>query len=657
MLLRVVTLFSIMVSFLFVSCAPKHSEIVLAEVGGQEVTMEEFENIYAKNAGGVEKAKADSIQKLQNFLDLYVNFKMKLRDANVRGYASNKELNDELLDYKKKVGVSFLLEKQLVEPGVEELYNRRMIELRVSHIMLRPDNLGDEETSKLAQTILDSIKAGANFEEMVNKHTHDVYSRNTGGDIFYVTAGMLPANFENACYNTPVGQVHPEVVKTNFGYHLIKVTERRDRIPEVKASHILIDFNNADGVVDSIAAREKIDSIRTAIVNGADFAELAAIHSEDTGTKEVGGDLGYFQRRMMIKEFDETAFNLEVGELSDVVKTNYGYHIIKLTGKKPQPALEQSREELKNMYKQLSYNDDHAALVDSLKKKYLYELNESTVEVAAARTDTLKVNERLGEAVNGIKDQVLFSYAGKSVTTGEFLNKVLSSTDYANKTADKNFYYEALNKISGEFLLEEEALNLEKTNPEFASLMEDYRNGIYIFKLQDDEVWSKVQPDSARLLAFWEQTKEKYTYPDRVNFSEIFTRKDSLAGYYYALLQNGSDFEELAARYTERPGLKDKKGNYGFTDLKTSKLAEEAAKLNPGEYSAPKNISGGYSILKLIAKDEARLKTFEEAKPEVSGAFQEVESKRIEQAYLDQLKKRYKPEIYYDKLEQAFKTE
>jgi peptidyl-prolyl cis-trans isomerase SurA len=299
-------------------------------------------------------------------------------------------------------------------------------------------------------------------------------------------------------------------------------------------------------------------------VNGADFADLARQYSEDTGTKEEGGDLGFFQRRMMIKEFDETAFNLEVGELSDVIKTNYGYHIIKLTEKKQQPTLEQSREELKNMYKQVSYNDDHAAFVDSLKKKYSYKLNESTVEVAAARTDTLKVNEKLGEAVNGIKDQALFSYAGKTVTTGEFLDKVLSSTDYSNKTADKNFYYEALNKISGDLLLEEEALNLEKTNPEFASLMEDYRNGIYIFKLQDDEVWSKVQPDSMRLLAFWEQTKEKYRYPDRVNFSEIFTRNDSLAGYYYALLQNGSDFEELAARYTERPGMKDKKGNLWF---------------------------------------------------------------------------------------------
>jgi peptidyl-prolyl cis-trans isomerase SurA len=657
MLLRVVTLFSIMLSFLFVSCAPKHSEIVLAKFGDQKVTLSEFENVYTKNAGGIEKAKTDSLEKLQNFLDLYVNFKMKLRDANVRGFASNKELNDELLDYKKQVGVSYILEKQLVEPGVEELYNRRMTELRISHIMLRPDNLGDEATRNLAQQILDSIKAGESFEDMVMNHTHDLYSRNTGGDIFYVTAGMLPPDFEDASYNTPVGEIYPEVVKTNFGYHIIKITERIKRIPEVKASHILIGFNNEEGIIDSAAAKAKVESVREAIIKGADFAEMARQHSDDTGTKDEGGDLGYFQRRMMVKEFDETAFNLEIDEISDPVKTNYGYHIIKLTGKKSNPTLEQSREELKNMYKQIKYNSDHARLIDQLKRKYSYELNESSVEFAAARTDTLKVNEKLGEAVNGIKNQPLFSYAGKTITTGEFLNRVLRSTDFTNKTADKNFYYEALNKISADYLLEEEAMVLENSNPEFAALMEDYRNGIFIFKLQDDEVWSKVKQDSVRLLEFYEKTKENYTLPYRVNFSEIYTRNDSLAGYYYALLQNGADFDDLAARYTERPGMKDKNGQYGFTDPMINKLAGAALKLNPGEYSEPKNITGGNSILKLIAVDQARLKTFEEAKAEVSGAFQDAESKRIEQEYLDRLKKRYKPEIYYGKLEQAFKTE
>jgi len=536
MLSRVVTLFSAILAFLLISCSPKHSEIVLAEFGEEEVTMGEFENIYSKNAGGYEKAKEDSLQKLQNFLDLYVNFKMKLRDASVRGYASNKELNDELLDYKKKVGVTFLLEKQVVEPGIKELYDRRKVELRVSHIMIRPDTSGDEAARIKAQQILDSIKTGKSFEEMVSKYTNDSYTRSTGGDIFYITAGMLPAEFEDACYATPVGQIYPEVVKTNFGYHIIKVTEKKERIPEIRASHILVRTTNDEGITDSIGAKARIDSVKMMLDNGADFAELAEKYSDDTGSKTQGGDLGFFQRRMMIKEFDEEAFNLKPGQVSDIVKTNYGYHIIKLTETKPYPSFDDNKEELKNIYKQLKFNAAQEKLVDQLKTKYNYKLNKPVVDAAAARTDTLKVSDALGEYIN--KDETLFTYAGKSVSTGMFLDKALQVTDFLNKPADHSFYDNAINKVASDLLLEEEALSLEKTNPEFASLMEDYRNGIYIFKLQDDEIWSKVKGDSVRLLQYYENTKENYRWPDRVNFSEIFTRNDSLAKHYYAQLQN-----------------------------------------------------------------------------------------------------------------------
>ena len=142
MFARIIFYFSLLLSFLFISCSPKHSEIVLAEFGDSELKMAEFEEAYSKNAGGIEQAKADSLEKLRNFLDLYVNFKMKLRDAQVRGYENDSELMNELTDYKKKIGVSFILEKNIVEPGIQDLYNKRKWELRVSHIMIRPDSSG-----------------------------------------------------------------------------------------------------------------------------------------------------------------------------------------------------------------------------------------------------------------------------------------------------------------------------------------------------------------------------------------------------------------------------------------------------------------------------------------------------------------------------------
>jgi peptidyl-prolyl cis-trans isomerase SurA len=652
---RNVIYFSFIFSFLFISCSPKHSDIVLSEFGVHEVKMGEFEDAYLKNAGSIEQAKTDSLSKLRNFLDLYVNFRMKLRDAYVRGYDSDTSLMNELNDYKKKVGVTFLLEKNIVEPGIQELYDKRKWELRVSHIMIRPDSTGEEAAKLKTQAILDSIVKGSNFEELANRNSQDFYSAPIGGDIFYITAGLLPVEFEDACYKTAPGKVYPDVVKTRFGYHIIKVTEKIERVPKIKASHILVDFNNANGEMDTLAAKATIDSVKTMLASGADFALLASQYSEDPGSKDKGGDLGLFERRMMVKEFDEAAFKLKVGEVSNPIKTNYGYHIIKVTEKAPMPSIDEESENLKKIFKQTRYQAQYDLLVDSLRTKYAYKLNGQTYSAFLEKADSVKVgdeNFNLGD----IKNLPLYTYANQTVTSDNFWQKLNGTTDYSNRIMNSELLTNAINKISADDLLEQEALNLEKTNPSFASLMEDYKNGIFIFKLQEEEVWNNISIDSVKLYDFYQMTKEKYVWPDRVSYSEIFTRKDSLAKAYLSQLNAGANFDTLASGYTERPGFKEKAGRFDLVDAKSSQLAQEADKLkNPGEYSSIISNAGGYSILRLNSKEASRNKTFEEAKAEVSGAFQESESKRLEREYLDNLKKRYDPVIYYEKLEQAFK--
>lgn len=655
MVTRVIIYFSLILSFLFISCSPKHSEIVLAELDDLNVKMGEFEDAYIKNAGGLEQAKTDSLGRLKNFLDLYVNFKMKLRDASVRGYEQNSELMNELNDYKKKVGVTFILEKNIVDPGVKELYNRRKWELRVSHIMIRPDSTGEEAARLKAAAILDSIKKGASFEQLAKRNSQDYFSAPLGGDIFYVTAGLLPVEFEDVCYKTGVGNIYPDVLKTRYGYHIIKVTEKRERVPKIKASHILVDFNNSSGEKDTIEAKATIDSVKMMLNSGVDFAELAKKYSEDPGSKDKGGDLGFFERRMMVKEFDEAAFNLKVGEISDVVKSNFGYHIIKLTEKALMPSLDEERENLKKIYKQTRYQEQYDKLVDSLRNKYSYKLNGQTYSLFIQKSDSVKVgaeNTKLEE----IKDLPLYTYAKQTVTASDFWLKIGAAQDYVNRVITPDLLTNAIKKMSGDDLLEQEALNLEKTNTSFASLMEDYKNGIFIFKLQEDEIWNNISVDSVKLYDYYQDTKEKYVWPDRVSFSEIFSRKDSLAQAYLTQLNSGANFDTLASKFTERPGFKEKAGRFDLVDAKSTQLSLEADKLRSwGEYSSIISNAGGFSIVRLNAKEASRIKTFEEAKAEVSGAFQEFESKRLEREYLDSLKKRYNPVIHYDKLEQAFK--
>jgi peptidyl-prolyl cis-trans isomerase SurA len=646
-------LFTAIVSFLFISCSPENSKIVIAEFNNDKITMEEFEKAYSKNVGGLEAALKDSFDNFKNFAELYTNFKMKLDDAKVRGYQNDPALNEELLDYKKKVGSSYILEKYLVEPNIKDMYEKRKTEIRASHLMIRVDSTGEAAAAKYSQSLLDSIKNGKSFEEMVSKYSQDQFSKPKGGDIFYFTAGQLPYEFEDACYKTPKDSVHPEVVKTRFGYHIIKVTDVKPRVPKIKASHILITYMNADGVPDTTAAELTMDSVIAEIKAGKDFGEVAKRFSDDTGTKDKGGDLGFFERRMMVQEFDETAFSLEVGQVSDVVRTNFGLHIIKVTEKESYPTFEADRENLKNLLKRTRYNALYAELIDSYKKEFNYKINESAIQQMIGYNDSTVIGGEM-KGANEIGNNTVFSFADHIETVNSFYSRIKSDTEFSGKKFQADVLNKGVTKYSEQLLLEEKALSLDKTDTQFADLMKDYQNGIFIFKLQEEEVWNKVIVDSSKLHDFYQKNIQNYSWPDRVAYTEIYSKKDSVIKSYYNLLKNGENFDVLAAN-TERTQVKDKKGQYALQEVGSTEFSKIVNNLNIGEYTEPVPTPGGFSILRLDFKAPARLKTFEEAKAEVSGAFQEYESKRLENEYLDSLKRKYSPIIYYDELRNAFK--
>jgi len=651
-------IFLVISGIIFTSCTPKHSDIVIAKYSDDTVTMGEFETAYSKNAGGIDLAKKDSLPKLKNFLDLYVNFKMKLRDAKVKGFDNDEALTAELKDYKEKVGSTYLIEKKIVEPGIRKLYDQRKYELRVAHLWVKPDSMSDEQAKAYTQSLIDSIQQGKKFEDMVLKYSADQYSKKTGGDIYYVTAGTVVQEFEDAAFATEVGKIYPYPVKTKFGYHIIKVNEKKERIPQVRASQLLIDFRIDSTRTDSVEARKQIEDIKNQITQGADFTEMVKKYSEDPSSKENMGDIGFFERRMMVKEFDETAFNLKKGEVSDIIKTQFGYHLIKLTDVKPYPTFEEDKENLKRLFKRTRYDKVYSDLITELKTKYNFRFNNDVVAFIIKQNDSTKFGSEYWsrEWRNSIKDSTIYSINNKNISVDTLFSRSEKLADFNNKVVTEKLLNTAVNKDGENAVLTLEAGELEKTDTQFASLMDDYRNGIYIFKLQDDEIWSKVKVDSADLMKFYEVNKGKYTWPDRVKFQEIFSRKDSLINSYYDRLVNGESFDSIAVKYTERPGYKEKAGIYDFTDL-SNPLAQEAQKLTTiGSYSKPIKSGNGFSIVRLIASDPARLKTFDEAKAEVSGQFQESESKRLESEYVNKLKTLYKPEIFYEKLDQAFKS-
>ncbi|GAB6282333.1 MAG: peptidylprolyl isomerase [Ignavibacterium sp.] len=656
----IVGFFSFITMFVFISCSPKNSDIIIAKYDDDKITVSEFEKAYAKNVGSIEKAKQDSISNYKKFLDMYLNFKMKLRDAYVRGYYNNPEMEKELIDYKTKVGITYYIDNKLVLPALKNLYEMRKVEFRVSHIMFRPDSTGFEGAKIRAENVMKKIRNNENFEALAAQYSDDIYSKNIGGDIYYITAGMITPDYDDAVYNTHVGEVYPQIVKTPWGYHIIKVTDKKERIPKIRASHIMIDFKNDQGESDTISAKAKIDSIKMMLNNGEDFAELAKKYSEDSGTAKNGGDLGFFSRRQMVPEFDQTAFNLNVGEVSDIIKTQFGYHIIKVTDRQPYPSFAEEKDELRKLYQNTRYDRDYNKFIDSLKIVHHCSIDSAVVKDIINNSDTTKVGVNYWDSKvqKSFGNSILIAYDKSKISLDSLVKSIENLSDYNGKYLNSTLLNMAIKTVTADLLLAEEAANIDKVDPEFAQLMDDYKNGIYIFKLQEEEVWNKIFVDSAKVYDYWLTVKDNYKFPDKVEFFEIYTKSDSTINHYYELIKNGADFDTIAAKYTERPSFKIKNGKFDLTEVTSSIQARESFKLeNSGDYSAPFKNGSGWSMVKLIRKEPARIKTFEEARAEVTGKYQDEESKRLENEYIERLRNIYKPVIIENNLSKLYKSD
>ncbi|MBD3411295.1 MAG: hypothetical protein GF419_13955 [Ignavibacteriales bacterium] len=657
---RVGSVVAMLAAAVMAGCASA-PESAVAKYDDRYITLDEFENAYAKNVGGVAAAKEDSLGEYKEFLDLYTVFRMKLADAKARGVLDDPSLDAEMDDYQKQVGVAYMLEKNLIKPSVEEMYERRKTEYRMSHIMFRFDRAPKEQVKALADSVYNLLVSGERtFESLAAQFSEDQYSAGIGGDIFYYTAGDVIPDFAEAMYQLDsAGQVYPGVVETRVGYHIMKATEVRERVPEIRCAHILVNFTDEKtGEPDSAAARALIDSLKTELDNGADFAELAREFSEDNSAMN-GGDLGFFGRRRMVPPFEQAAFNLEVGEVSDVVETGYGYHLITCLEKKPYPAFEDVKEALTDKYKKQSFEDDKQALIDSVIERESYRLNGELVDsiIAVGERDTLTFHRSAFDNpyMKEVADSTVMSFGEHKITVDSLFTRTYNQFQFVNRYIRPKITGQMLEYNRDEIALEILALELDDNDPEFAKLMEDYRNGVVVFRLQEEEVWNKIEIDSATLRAFWEPRKEDYRWGDRIVYREIYATTDSSIDAARERLEAGESFDELARTIGEREGDSTNAGLRGPVPVEESMISKKANELeNPGDYTEPFKTPGGYSIVTLVERVEPQAKTFEEARAECSGDFQEEESRRLEEEYRARLKERYAPEYYYEKLKDAF---
>jgi peptidyl-prolyl cis-trans isomerase SurA len=629
-------------------CAANMSvdEKVIATVGHKKITYGDFKRQYSQNSL-TGSDSSNSFSSKEKFLNLLVDYELKLLDAQKEHVQDDPSVKAEIQAYKGQLALSYVLEHEITEPMVKKIYDRQKYEVRADQVFIRfePDSLhrgGDTlKAYDEAMEVIKELKAGAPIDSLTRKYR--------GGDTYYITAGnflQYPGGeeFEDMLYSLAPGEVGPAPIRTPYGYLVIKLTEKRPRVESVRASHILIPISGKNTPQDTLEAYNRALAIMDSIKQGVDFAKLAEDNSADKYSAARGGDLGYFSRGMMVREFDEAAFNMKVGQVVGPIRTRFGYHIIKLTDIKPVPPFNEVKEKIRENYLNGGYKIDLQRFASQIESAYHYQKNEEAIKSFYDKIDTTKQFENINFDslfTPAERGKVLFTFDGSAGTLDTVLSYEQSDQSSKPLLANWGNINSLVDQAAKQMILTAYALKEAQTFPEFDSLMRRYENGILLYHIEQEKVWDKVVTTDSVLKPYYFEHIDKYYWPKRVDLSEIHVATDSLANVLYDSLKNGGNFDSLAARYTTRPGMAKQGGHWGLFADSANTLATIAMTMKEGEISKPIRFEGGYSIIRVNKFVPPEPKTFEEARGEVASDYQDVEVKKVQRDWLNDLRKEF----------------
>ena len=524
--------YTLLLTLVYLATQAQKSDAVLFTVQNNPVYVSEFKYIYSKTNGD----KADFSKKsLDEYLDLYTKFKLKVQKGKDLRLDTLDSYKRELEGYRQQLASSYLIDKEVTDKLVEEAYQRTKKDISVSHIFFTcekeapaRDTLAVYIKAMEAKKRLDS--GSIYFDNLAKEISDDKSAKDNGGLIGYLTA-LLPNGFynlENTIYALKKGEVS-NPVRTDMGYHLIKVNDIRDARGEIEVAHILVRKSENQNVEQ---AKVKIDSLYQLLKSGSNFEETAKLFSEDKTTGAKGGYVGVFGINRYEKSFEYAAFELaKDGDYSKPFQTTSGWHILKRISKKDIPAFDVAKRRLKPLVQKDGRHDlSKQALIVKIKKDNNF--SEDTKAISDfAKTLTseefLSYKWKAPEQKNKAK---VFALAGKTYCVAD-LADYLEKAGRRRLTMNKEIpMEEAVNALYKEMLEEtcikfEEGM-LEKRYPDFKSLMREYEEGILLFEATKGIVWDKASSDSIGLQAFYNEHKSNYRWEDR-GVVKQYTVKDA----------------------------------------------------------------------------------------------------------------------------------
>ncbi len=484
-------------------------EPVVMTINNKDVKLSEFEYLYNKN--NLQQQKKQSIDE---YKDIFILYKLKVADAEAAGIDTTRAFINEFNGYRNELAQPYLEDKEVEDRLAREAYDRMKEDVDVSHIMV---SLEDPETKSIfkQQALIDSIRQcainGEDFATLATKYSIDPSVKKNQGHMGFVPAGRLPYSFEFAAYNTPIGSIS-DVVRTDYGFHVIKVNARRPSKGQVHVEHIMKLIPR--GAAPEIAQQKKaqIDSIYQLVIGGANFEEIAKRDSDDPGSARKGGELPWFGVGEMVKEFENVAFALENGTISEPFATAYGYHFIK---KLDSRGIDKY-ENLENTIKSQIAQDERANMakkgkIDILKKEYKYAVNPKTIEFFNSEIAKNNGVDSLFMSKHLKSKKVIFTYADQKVPASEVMAELKKYGNLATIGAQK-LITTIVGDMSGRKILEYEKDQLANKYPDFRNLINEYHDGMMLYEISNQKVWDGASKDKEGLESFFKANRSKYAW-------------------------------------------------------------------------------------------------------------------------------------------------
>ncbi len=636
--------------FIFTAAAAAVTAQSIITIAGEDVTKAEFERVYKKNNT---KETSYDRKAVTDYLTLYVNYKLKVREALEVGMDTAKAFTDELAGYRKQLAQPYLIDKDVTDNLLKEAYNRMKTDVRASHILVKlaPDALPKDtiEAYNKITKIREEILKGGDFAATAKTKSDDPSAKENGGDLGYFTALQMVYPFETAAFSTKTGEVS-QPIRTRFGYHIIKVTDSRSAQGEVKCAHIMAKFAAGGKAEDSLKAVTKINEIAGKLKAGENFEDLAKQFSEDQGSAKTGGALPQFGTGRMVPEFEKAAFSLKnVGDVSEPIRTSYGWHIIKLLEKKPLGTYDELQADLKNRVGKDSRSElSKTSMINKIKAKNNFkEMPKAKDEFMKIIDTTLTSGKWSADKAANMKG-VMFTLGSNSYTQQDFAKYV---ADHETKRGTGtpqvvagNMYTEWVNESA--LALEEKMLDVNY--PEFKSLMQEYRDGILLFELTDKKVWSKAVKDTTGLKEYYDKNKKNYMWADRLEATIYTCANADIAKDVHKLMKTIDDNDTLMARVNKSSQL-----NLQVKQSKFLKGDNDIIDSIAWTVGMTKDFKHSNSIVFVDVKQKiaAQPKSLEEAKGLVTADYQSY----LEKEWIDALRAKYPVVIHQEVVDSIIK--